>query len=288
MNSGRRISSFAQLLLFMVLPLPGALEAGTIAYYQFDETSGLTASDSARGSVGGGALNGFGANGAWEAGKSGNALRFNGSTTYVRALLPIDSTTERFTMAAWVKAASLSSWGTIVKNWGDNSGGAFHFGLDGSSGTISNYVGWHVGTTPVMAPTPLPVNEWVHLAVTFSGAAGGGRQRLFINGTQVDEEVINGTGGGFLPTLGTHMFIGVKGNDSTSGPSSSTIYQGWWNGWIDELIFFVDEEKTPETVNQIYTLGNTGQNLATLVPEPSSGTLVLAGLVGLLAARRRK
>ena len=266
----------------------GSTHAGTIAYYRFDETSGLTASDSARGAAGLGTLGGFGSNGAWEAGKSGNALRFNGSSTYVRAPLAIDDTTQTFTMAAWVKASSRSSWGTIVKNWGDNLGGAFHFGLDGSSGLVSNYVGWHIGTTPVMSPSALPLNEWVHVAVTFNGAAGGGRQRLFINGTKVDEEVIPGTAGGSLPILGSSMFIGVKGNDSGSGPSNVPTYRGYWDGWIDELIFFVDEEKDATTIGQIYTAGTQGTGLTSFIPEPTSGSLVAAGLLGWLACRRRK
>lgn len=251
--------------------LPAVSDGALISAYGFNESGGATAADAIRGAGGAGSVNG---GSTFVPGKIGNAIEFNGSSGYILAPNALSTGTTAFTISAWVWADSSPTWGSIVKNWGGASTGAFHFGFNDNSGRLSNYVS-NPTVGPVQAPSVLTLNAWHHVAVTYNGA-GSPAQILYIDGVQVS----TGAGSTSLTALGTNMGIGVKTGDSTLAPDVPT--PGWWDGKIDDLAFW-NNALTPAEILQIKTNGDAGIGV---VPEPASAAFLALGALGLMRRKR--
>ena len=241
--------------------------AALIALYEFNGNT----TDSVRGTVGAGTVSGTT---TYAAGVTGQAFSFNGST-YFRA--PVAGAgLSAFSFSAWVKFNSLTTWGTIVKNWGQLPG-TFHLGLESTSARISNYMGLSSGTPSVFSGN-VSTNTWYHVGVAY----GSGSQSLYINGVQVANGVATGT----INNRYADMTMGVKLNDAQTAPANDP---GWLNGYLDDVAFF-DNKLTAAEMMSVYTSGaTTGGSIADAyaVPEPGSASLVILGLAAVLARRRR-
>ena len=206
------------------------------ARYSFDEGSGIIANDTGtRGSIGNGTLYG---NPVWVNDPiEGGGLRFDGIDDYVTAPIGMPVGATAYTVRARVMFDNRNSWATIVKNWGATIEGAFHFGLNGASGQLSNYIGT-TPTTSVIDPAQIPVGEWVDVSVSFDGNPDGSNlHRLYINGTVVASSVVAGS----ASQVGTLMSFGAKLNDTEDGPAPIPNLPGWFTGTIAELEFYTVE-----------------------------------------------
>ena len=146
-------SAFALLVLHAARPGRGA-DPGLVAAYSFDEGSGQTAADAS-----GNGLTGAVDGATWtSAGKYGNALEFNGTSSYVDLGNPgALKLTGSMTWSAWVRASgSPPDDGQIVAK----SGGG------GASG------GWQFKTSPDTGERTFGV------AVGFPGLGGGSALRF--------------------------------------------------------------------------------------------------------------
>ena len=143
-------------------------------YYPFDETTGTTAAD----------LSGYHRTATldspgWAAGKFGNALSFNGTST--TAVIPDMGTFPALTIAGWVNLGSLNDWQSIMHcdGWDANDthlsfrvGGDLFFSVNGnnpvdvSSGSIYNS-----GT----------LNTWKWVAVVYDSSAR--TVKFYLNGS---------------------------------------------------------------------------------------------------------
>ena len=254
--------------------LPAVTQAALVSVYEFNESSGTTASDSVRGAPGVGTMNG---GTSFVPGKIGNAVEFNGSTGFITALNTVPTGTTAYSVAAWVWTDTSAVWGSIVKNWGAASVGSFHFGFDGTSGRrMSNFL---TNGTSVTAPaaSALSLNTWHHVALTYDGATT--TQRLYINGSQVS---VNTAAPASLTALGTLMGIGAKLNDAQTGPAAAGNVPGFWDGKIDDLAFWNHRL----TAAEVLAIKNNGDLGIGVVPEPASAALL--GLAGLGFMRRRR
>jgi type II secretory pathway pseudopilin PulG len=156
---------------------------GLIGYWSFDEGSGASAGDGS----------GYGNNGAlmttsstlpqWVQGKIGNALQFDGASSYVDAgTSQVFSITKTVSISAWIKLSYFKNWAAMlsVGNWLGTSpyysSYAFQIWGDGSLRTIFNY---NVANPIVVnSTTKLLLNTWQFVAVTYDGSS----VKLFING----------------------------------------------------------------------------------------------------------
>ena len=231
-----------------------------ISYYSFDEAAGSTTLfDSIRGTSGNGTLYGFGGSGgAFVPGLVGNALRFNGSSTYVTAPLAGGGLSE-YTFSAWVNLDSLTSWAVVLSNWGSATVGANILARNENSTAWADYIGLSSGSY-LFATTPsgaVVTNTWTNLITTVSQSAGQGK--LYLNGTLVDTQSFSGSINSSKPI----MSFGMKLNDANNGPGEPP---GYLAGRLDEFAFW-DSALSASQVANIYSSGTSG---STPIPVPPS------------------
>jgi len=158
--------------------------AGLVASYAFDEASGTIVRD-ASGNKNDGALRG---SPQWTTGKTGGALRFNGTADYVEVPdSPSLQVTDTITVAAWIfREVNKANWerimaksdATLFDYWLQvTSTGSLGGGFTDAAGTLRNALDTTAGTV-------LPVNQWVHVAFTYDGTY----LRGYVNG-QLDKSI---------------------------------------------------------------------------------------------------
>ena len=150
---------------------------GLVAAYAFEEGSGGATAD-ASGNNNNGTINGA----AWtSAGRYGSALSFNGTNSLVTVNKSTSlDLTSGLSLEAWVYPRALGGWKSVLFKAQGTQG--LSYVLQGSSGAAAvPSLGLSVAASNLMAPSPLPLNTWSHLAATYDGA----RMVLYVNGTQV-------------------------------------------------------------------------------------------------------
>ena len=261
-----------------------------MSLYQFNGNL----SDTVRGASAAGTVIAGSNNYSYVPGIIGSALSITGSPssgTLIRAP-QAGAGLSAYTISAWVNFDTSTPWGTIVKNWGSLTSGAYHFGLNDNTDKIGNYIGTSSGVSAVEAPSTITTDVWTHAAVTF----GGGFQTLFINGVAVATNSASGT----VNNNFAWMSFGGKLNDAQTGIAGGN--PGWLDGTLDELAFF-NTNLSSSQIAGIYTAGTNGQSVTTLgyssqpyvdpsaaVPEPGTwaAAALLVGGAGYVRWRRRK
>src|SRR5439155_12187098 len=159
--------------------------SGLVAYWKFDEGTGTTAADSSGNGNTGTLTNGP----VWTAGIAGNALYFDGTDDNVMVM---DSNSldlsNAFTLSAWVNPASAFTdfRSILAKNYKYYlyASGA---GFCGDGSPLGGL--FEVMDTVVCQPSPLPVNTWTHLTVTYNGST----LTLYRNDAAVATASVSGT-----------------------------------------------------------------------------------------------
>lgn len=148
-----------------------------VAWYRFDETSGTTAADAS----GNGHTASLAGGTSWVAGRTNGAVHLDGSSGYVQLPAGILAGASDFSVAAWVKLDSVSTWARVF-DFGSGTGKYLFLTARSSAGTprfaiTTNGAG---AEQQINAPAALPTG-WTHLAVTLAGKTG----TLYVNGTAV-------------------------------------------------------------------------------------------------------
>ncbi len=182
------------------------------------------------------------------AGKFGNALKLNGGSNAEHIKLPQEAVSQltNFTIATWVHLAAAQSWSRVF-DFGQST--AVNMFLTARSGATGNAPRFAITTTgtggeqQINGTTAIPTGQWVHLAVSLSGAVG----TLYVNG------VVAGTNTNMTlnPTN-----LGVPGNVWIG---RSAYGDAMLNASIDEFHIF-DRALTPEEITSLQTsaAGTTG------------------------------
>jgi hypothetical protein len=181
----------------VVVPDAGPVDAGPsteglIGFWRFEEGDGTKAADSS-GNGNAGTLRGDDL--AWVDGRgTGHALEIPNSNNHgvtVNASPSIDSIRSAFTIAAWIyRTEERDGVASILMR--RSTGISEYFGLAlTADGMPRGYLNSHLMPAPptLTGPDPIPVGQWVHLAMTYNGAT----MHLFANGTDIGNVAVTTT-----------------------------------------------------------------------------------------------
>ena len=148
------------------------------------------------------------------------ALVFDGVDDYVDLPDNFPNVT-KFTFAAWVYWNGGNAWQRIFDFGQDTNSNMFLTPSNGTNMRFAITTGGAGSELRLNAPSPLPQNEWVHVAVTLNGSQG----MLYIKGSAVDTQTI---------TLTPQLVVG----ENTWLGRSQYPADPTFNGMIDEVAVF--------------------------------------------------
>ena len=214
--------------------------AGLVAAYGMNEGTGTSVSDSS-----GKGNNGQTRDTTWIAGKYGQALSFNGTSSWVTVN---DSTSLHLsnaaTLSAWVKPNSLSNSRSVMTK--EHGQGGIAYALYASTGTVPSAVfpvpSWEEEAY-VDGSTALPVNQWSHLAATYDGSTA----RLFLNGNQIGQESFSGN---------------LYSDNSPFRLGGNSPFGEYFSGLIDEVRVYNVAQTATQIQADMNTPGGGGSGLS--------------------------
>jgi hypothetical protein len=215
-------------------PSPGP--TGLIAAYEFAAGSGTAIVDSS-----GNNLNGTATSTAWTtAGRYGNALSFNGSSSYVNLGNPLAlQATGSMSWTAWVRATSTpADDGQIIAKSGGTSGWQFKTSPDTGPHTFGIMISGSTGVVQRYSTTIRALNTWYHVAAVYNAPAR--TLDIYVNGV-LDNGALIGT----IPAAQT-----VPTTNVNIGRRSGGFYFG---GILDDIRIY----GRPLTADEIRTVMTT-------------------------------
>jgi hypothetical protein len=150
-----------------------------VVWYQFNQSSGTTVTDSSGNGRHGSLVNGP----TWVTGQSGNAVNLDGSNDYVSMPTGVVNGLNNFSIATWVRLDTISTWSRIFDI---GTGMTVNMFLTPQNGA-TNAVRFAITTNgngseqQISGSSALPTGTWTHVAVTKSGNTG----TLYVNGSVV-------------------------------------------------------------------------------------------------------
>lgn len=217
-----------------------------VAWWKFDESSGLTAIDSINNHDGTLISNPIRVSGV-----VANALDFDGFND--RVVVPDNSILDiglgDFSIEGWVRTADLDgaiiskTIGTVIN---DSFEGYVLFLQQGQPGVTIGPVRTGIS---VVSSTPINDNQWHHIALTFARASASGGA-IYVDGQKV-------------LTFGTTPLNGINIRASSVlnigiQPDSFITQTGPFNGQLDEITLY-DHALSPVEINNIFTAGTAGK-----------------------------
>ena len=184
-----------------------------VGHWTMDDNDGETVLDSS-----GNALTGTVSGAQWIEGVSGTGLHFDGLNDWVEiGNLPQVNFSTAFSLSAWIRSDSWLGDGRIVCKRNDVSGAGYAMAVKDDKLFTYLYMQDAFGSS-----TSIPVDQWVHVGVTFDSMAGD--VSLFING-KLDSKFQPSTS---VASSNVPLFFGRKGE------FANELY----NGDIDEVHVF--------------------------------------------------
>ena len=166
---------------------------GVTTELRLDEGTGTTAAD-ASGNAHPGTLTG---SATWTAGKYGQSVSLNGTTSYINLADHADFTltpTVSYTWSAWVRNTNFNQWSTV---WSQtvNTSNFFYFyahtSADAEAGPVTNGISvyWYSGTNKLVLHSNnnvLTAGTWSYVTVTYDASqAQASRFTIYVNGVDV-------------------------------------------------------------------------------------------------------
>jgi hypothetical protein len=236
------------------------LTDGAVAYYEFDETAGTMAMDSSGGGHHGTYLGVYLLSDPAARAGLGNSVNFDGAGARVR--IPdspaFDFGTGAFTIELWFNSDN-SDRGDLFTCKGTGGDFGLHSGSQGA-GTVSIF-----HNTFRTSPATLSGGGWNYLVVTRDAL---GAVTLYLDGavaqTGTDPDSMN---------IANDLLIGANHDGNPGSPDT------FFNGNIDEVAIYPVALSAAQVSNHF---------AAAAVPEPSTISLLLCGLVPLVTRYRSR
>ena len=149
------------------------------AYLKFDESSGTSAADATGNGWTGTLVNGP----TWVAGYSYNAVSLDGSSQFVTLPAGVVSNLNDFTISAWVKQTTSSTWSRIFDFGTGTTVYMFLTPCNGANNCVrfAITVNGNANEQQIDGTAALPTGVWTHVAVTLNGSTGV----LYVDGVPV-------------------------------------------------------------------------------------------------------
>ncbi len=254
---------------------PIRLEDRLVAYWKMDDGLADPFSSSVKDSAGENAGALFRNDGAshWlagEAAKVGGCLKLEGTNAYV--VFPqtpaLDLSTNEMTFSAWVRLLQLpsqlsTSFGAIF----DSTTDCYVLYLDRTNRELRFKVTDELGhaARPGIPEGMLPLNQWLHVAATYSGRVGpvSGQTTIYLNGQPRD--VHTGNDGQSPFGLTGNVKAGQIAAMGREGPTGGNYF----TGFVDDVALW-KRALSPAEIKHLFNGGQNQQSLGDLLPQPTA------------------
>jgi hypothetical protein len=231
---------------------------GLVSHWRLDESSGVTATDTA------GPRPGTLADGAkWSTGKKGGGVLLDGVDDYI-ALPDFDVPGSALTIAAWVKSSSFptSSDQRFISK-ATSTAEQDHYWMLGQTISGQSRLRFRLktnGTTTTLIASSgdLPLDTWYHATATYDGA----NMRLYLNGVEVGSTTKSGA-----MTSGADVPVEIGRNPDGSN---------FMHGVIDDVRIY-NRALTPAEVSNIVADTGSSPNQAPVVSAGPDRTVTWPG-----------
>jgi hypothetical protein len=126
-------------------------------------------------------------------GKSGQAAELNGENGFTFPGIGNFARTDPFSIALWLQIPSHAERQVVLhhsKAPADAGSRGYELLLEDGHLTVGLHHQWPGNSITVRSKSPIPTNEWVHVAFTYDGSSHASGLRIFINGKPSEVEVI--------------------------------------------------------------------------------------------------
>ncbi|HVT30751.1 MAG TPA: DUF1553 domain-containing protein [Lacipirellulaceae bacterium] len=193
-------------------------------------------------------------------GHRGKAIRFDGDNgADMPGIFQVDRW-DNFTLDFWMRDQAHNTQPVVVlqRTFGTDTG-YNGFDLMLQSGILSArlYRVWPGNAIGVQSKTPIPPNQWQHVAVTYDGSSTAGGLHIFLNGQRLDANIVRNhlQKKASLKTFGDgHLTLGQRFRD-----------RGFKDGEIDELRVY-NRALTPLEIANLHD----AKSLAAALADPKS------------------
>ena len=154
----------------------------------------------------------------------GNAVSLDGSSGYVSLPAGLLNNLSDFTISAWVKLNSRSTWARLF-DFGYGTSRWLMFTPLAASGYAQFEISIYGTVLTISSGIALPVGVWNHVAITLSGASG----TLYINGT------LNGANNVYPPPFQVVSSALAAGLTAQNWIGKSKSNDSYLNGTVDDF-----------------------------------------------------
>ena len=261
------------------------IDEALVGYWKFDESSGSSASNDAPGGSNG-AITG---SASWGAGKIGNALGFDGASTYV-FVENYDKAKSQLAASAWVNVGTgvfegveflrnaIGNLGIGIGSTGNSPAGQFEFGLieDLDAGGMKLTAAIGAGPNFIRATQSdlFTLGSWQHVAFSADGA----QMRLYINGAEVaSTDYITDINPPDIDWLSIGARLNLDDFDPSLPLGPDFTLPNYMAGQIDDLALWTRGLSAGE-VAKIFAAGEAGNAVLTVTPDaPADAPVLVVG-----------